>query len=324
MIKQNPINYPPRKYTGNSDDTDFSDNKRFQNKMNYSSYLNCSSTHDSSLGSSLATMYSEMETTNEGNINRNARTFNNSNQFNRENQKSICIDTRPNNLIAFNYLKPTFYIFNQTIDSYKLANSEYYKLYNVQNIPKPFINNCDKEFKRIKKSKDELDATLFEVSIENIYKNLDRRTTLMIRNIPNKYTMKLLIPEMDSFLANMYDFFYLPLDFENNCNLGYGFINFIDPLYILMFFDKFKGRKWKRFNSNKACNLSYAKFQGKLELLSHLEKTCVMNKLDPEKKPVILHIKSNKDTKIRIPQKYLGEMRPFYSEEQLGRFSFVE
>lgn len=40
----------------------------------------------------------------------------------------------------------------------------------------------------------------------------DWRTTLMIRNIPNKYTVNELADEIDSEHSNSYDFLYLPCD----------------------------------------------------------------------------------------------------------------
>jgi RNA recognition motif 2 len=54
----------------------------------------------------------------------------------------------------------------------------------------------------------------------------DSRTTLMIRNIPNKYTQKVLMQTIDNAgFYGKYDFFYLPIDFKNRCNVGYAFIN---------------------------------------------------------------------------------------------------
>jgi hypothetical protein len=45
----------------------------------------------------------------------------------------------------------------------------------------------------------------------------DGRTTLMIKNIPNKYTQKMLLATIDESFRGTYDFFYLPIDFKNRC-----------------------------------------------------------------------------------------------------------
>lgn len=112
----------------------------------------------------------------------------------------------------------------------------------------------------------------------------------MIRNIPNKYDLNLTLDEINEQFRGKFDFFYLPLDFDNQCNLGYAFINFIEPMHIPYFYDVFEGKKWKKFKSMKECHLTFAKFQGKYELTNHLEKSCVLNKLETTKRPVILTI----------------------------------
>ena len=56
-----------------------------------------------------------------------------------------------------------------------------------------------------------------------------------------------------------YDFLYLPIDFINQANVGYAFINFVHPLFILDFFREFNNRKWLRYNSNKICDIRYGR-----------------------------------------------------------------
>ncbi len=73
----------------------------------------------------------------------------------------------------------------------------------------------------------------------------------MIKNIPNKYTQKMLLAAIDESFRGTYDFFYLPIDFKNKCNVGYAFINMIRPVYIVGFVDRFNYRKWEKFNSEK-------------------------------------------------------------------------
>lgn len=71
---------------------------------------------------------------------------------------------------------------------------------------------------------------LYALDMGKIRGGDDKRTTLMIKNIPNKYTQKMLLATVDEHFRGLYDFFYLPIDFKNKCNVGYAFINMINPV----------------------------------------------------------------------------------------------
>ena len=73
------------------------------------------------------------------------------------------------------------------------------------------------------------DAEQFRVDFRAVLQGIDRRTTVMLRNVPNKYSKAALLKLIDRNHAGAYDFFYLPIDFRNKCNLGYAFVNFRDP-----------------------------------------------------------------------------------------------
>lgn len=91
----------------------------------------------------------------------------------------------------------------------------------------------------------------YQLDLEKIMSGGDTRTTLMIKNIPNKYTSKMLLAAIDESHKSTYDFIYLPIDFKNKCNVGYAFINMVSPAHIVSFYEAFNGKKWEKFNSEK-------------------------------------------------------------------------
>lgn len=115
----------------------------------------------------------------------------------------------------------------------------------------------------------------FNIDLSQIIET--NKTTLMIRNIPNKYTKELMLETLDEDFMGTYDFFYLPIDFKNGCNVGYAFINFKELKYIEAFYKRFDGMSWKRFNSEKICQIKYARIQGKRECELHFKGSSLMN-----------------------------------------------
>ncbi|KAL4578479.1 hypothetical protein LXL04_014602 [Taraxacum kok-saghyz] len=87
---------------------------------------------------------------------------------------------------------------------------------------------------------------LFQLDIEKIRSREDTRKTLMIKNIPNKYTSKMLLASIDEIHSGTYDFLYIPIDIKNKCNVGYAFINMLSPMHIIPFYQVFFSivRKW--------------------------------------------------------------------------------
>ena len=142
------------------------------------------------------------------------------------------------------------------------------------------------------------------INLMDIFLCKDLRTTVMIKNIPNKYTITSFLDEINVFFKNTYDIFYLPIDYINKCNLGFAFINFVEPFHIILFYELYRGKKWKRFNSEKKCELLYAKYQGRQELISHFEKGKVLLFDSEEKRPLILPV-LNPLPKIKLPCYYL-------------------
>lgn len=128
----------------------------------------------------------------------------------------------------------------------------------------------------------------FDIIIPQVLGGADTRTTLMIKNIPNKYDQEMLLLAVNKHHQGTYDFFYLPIDFKNRCNVGYAFINFIDPKSIPAFYEEFDNKKWEKFNSEKVCRISYARLQGKQAMIEHFKNSSLMFE-DPKCRPLIFH-----------------------------------
>lgn len=116
----------------------------------------------------------------------------------------------------------------------------------------------------------------FEIDLWKIENDLEKRTTCMIRNIPNKYTQQMVLDLVNESHRGCFDFLYLRMDFRNRCNVGYAFINFTKPAHILTFATRVNGKRWARFNSDKICHLTFARIQGTCALIDKFRNSKVM------------------------------------------------
>ncbi|CAE6444621.1 unnamed protein product [Rhizoctonia solani] len=114
------------------------------------------------------------------------------------------------------------------------------------------------------------------VDIARIEAGLDTRTTIMLKNIPNKMSTKNLIEFIDVVTPRAIDFLYLRFDFQNECNVGYAFVNFINISDLLKFMKARLGRKWNMYASEKVLGAGYANYQGKESLVEKFKNSSIM------------------------------------------------
>jgi len=112
-------------------------------------------------------------------------------------------------------------------------------------------------------------------------------TTVMLRNIPNRCTRKILVERMDDGFRGTFDFIYMPIDFSKHCNMGYAFINFKKPETCKRFFAAFHGVKSNvcllSCNSTKICEVTFARLQGLQENVYSLQNSFIMDQLADHK-----------------------------------------
>lgn len=140
-------------------------------------------------------------------------------------------------------------------------------------------------------------------------------TTVMLRNIPNKYTREMLIKQLSVDYAGEFDFMYLPIDFKNKCNVGYGFINFRNPAVCARFVANFHGVDVRKclpgLNSKKIVEVTPARVQGLSENVRRLRNSPVMNQLvdHPEWMPLLFK-DNGEDDPFPSPDAPLPPMKP--------------
>ena len=150
------------------------------------------------------------------------------------------------------------------------------------------------------------------IDIKRIIYLEDRRTTLMIKNIPNKFHRDLILKIIDENFKEAYDLFILPTDASGYKNFGYSFINFINCYHIPYFYYLFNNKNWSSTNSRKICSITYSKIQGRNSLLSHYANKIIFKNEAVKKLDV--------NTKFIIPNEYFDIFNSAFPNYNVEKF----
>ncbi|RLM84864.1 hypothetical protein C2845_PM04G21100 [Panicum miliaceum] len=112
-----------------------------------------------------------------------------------------------------------------------------------------------------------------------------KRTTLMIRHLPNDFTKQRLMSIIDEhcFIENEkiapggvkseYDFLYVPIDFRTLANKGYAFVNLTSPDAARRLWEHLHGHRWEVRRCGKTCAVDYGAVQGLDRLVDHFARS---------------------------------------------------
>jgi hypothetical protein len=117
-------------------------------------------------------------------------------------------------------------------------------------------------------------------------------TTMMIRNIPSRYSQHDLMMDLAALgFAGTFDFLYIPMDKSTSSNVGYAFVNFIDPYWAskcMQSFENYRFTRYSRHGSKKVATVSVAHLQGLAKNLEHYEKSAVNASRHVHRRPMVM------------------------------------
>ena len=146
---------------------------------------------------------SELNSIKQNKINPNSSNGSNSNNINNKSD------------LNYNYYSIYNYINDYDFDSTQFPNGKNKSSinYTVSNFNSN--ENRNKKYNYIdNKSQGKEEYQDHKVNLINLITGKDKRTTIMLRNIPNKYTLQNLVDEINSLFLGKYDYINLPIDFD--------------------------------------------------------------------------------------------------------------
>ncbi len=151
----------------------------------------------------------------------------------------------------------------------------------------------------------------FAIDMYQLESGKERRTTVMIRNIPRSFTQqtigdiikkRFMIRKRQQYNDDepIFDFIYLPMDLVNRVNVGYVFINFTRPEYVVHSLRFLNGKTWRNILESvgsdrsqdqeitKVARVTFARLQGKDALMEHFSKSSIMHNQPQSIRPLFL------------------------------------
>jgi len=115
-------------------------------------------------------------------------------------------------------------------------------------------------------------------------------TTIMIRNIPNRYTRKMLMDELDTLgFKDTYDFIYVPMDRNTHWNVGYAFVNFMEEESATRCMEKLTDYHFSRCQKlGKIAQACPAHIQGLNNNMEYYSNTAVNNSNLQSQRPLVI------------------------------------
>ncbi len=112
--------------------------------------------------------------------------------------------------------------------------------------------------------KDNIQFNHYSISLEKIENGEDKRTSVIIKNIPNTLN-KEKIKQILEGVGNI-NYLYLPFDKVMNRNLGFAFINVVNYKNIINLYHRLKEYNFENDEYKNSIEINYSKVQGKNNL----------------------------------------------------------
>lgn len=143
-------------------------------------------------------------------------------------------------------------------------------------------------------------------------------TTVMVRNVPGKYTQRKFMREINGagFLGR-YDFIYLPMDARRRSNRGFAFLNLESPSTAELFHRVFHGERMRHFAAEKALEVVPADIQGFDANAEHyMSAKAVRRSRDSCTRPMFLREIAKDSAKDGVAPGFQGSAAPLQQPQQ--------